>query len=1055
MNICFVNHITELGGGEIWALNTARWLRRHGHEAAFICPHQSPLHAAVQDAGFPLYSYKFGLGSPFYEPMARFLERRRTDVLYCTVIGHYWEAKVLSDVVDQVNRGRSSRRLALILKTGLPPLPAVTPEFYGAGVSPAIRRLHVVSESVRRQFLDWAPGMDPAYIETFHEGVDLERYRHDNGHREAARREWRLEPDMTAVSCLARLTPAKGQDNLLLAAAEVLKQHPKTQFLFAGEGDDRQRLEQLAAQLNLNGGVRFLGKVEQVESLLAATDIVCHPSLTDGIPNSLVEAMAMAKPVIASRVGGIPELLDEGRLGVLVPPHDVRALADQLAAMIGNRERAASFGEPGRAHVEQAFDAHRNTALWLNRLTGEQALLDRAPAARPFEFTSAPDPVPVLFLMQSIRTGGEETELGVLARRLDRNRFKLLAASCCAVDEPALVLRKLRDQGIAVDTSCHGLDQLEQKLGRLIQLIRREGVRVIVACQDTWIAYCIMHNLGADECRLIEHGGIVSEAARIPKDKTARYLGVSRAVAEAGAALMPDPAKARYVPSMVDTGLYEGLDRAGLRREYGIEERDCVVVFLGRLDPKKGLQHFIAAAAQILPERPEARFLIAGPPDAFQPEWAERMKAAAAPLAASRRFAFLGAVEEPERLLTACDILVLPSQGEGMSHVVSEAGAAGLAVVAFDDGAAADQLERGAGGRLIAPDRPDLLAPAIRELIDDAPLRRALGLRLREKVRREYGAESVVRVWEEVLSEVAAETPARRRVPAVISRDEELPFPGEIQIQTNTACNAACIMCPYPETSKELPNGRMSEDLYRRILDECARENAVWRLEPFLMNEPFTDTRMVEWIAMAKQAVPKAAVTVTTNGALLTPAVADRLILSGLDAIWFSFNGATRETYEKIMGVSFEKVSANIDYLLAVKPESLRVFTNMIETVVMAPEIEENIRRWHSRGVGSGTSQLVNRAGNVKNFVDLNYRPVNSEPVRICDLLFHKMYILYNGDAVLCCMDWRRTVVMGNVQRQSIREIWHGEKYRSYRRAHIEGRGKEMKLCGDCSYICN
>ena len=99
----------------------------------------------------------------------------------------------------------------------------------------------------------------------------------------------------------------------------------------------------------------------------------------------------------------------------------------------------------------------------------------------------------------------------------------------------------------------------------------------------------------------------------------------------------------------------------------------------------------------------------------------------------------------------------------------------------------------------------------------------------------------------------------------------------------------------------------------------------------------------------------------TTNGSLVRPEVTDRLVHSGLDAIWFSFNGATRETFERIMGVSYDRVVANIDYLLSVRPPSLRVFTNMIETKIMAPEVEENIRRWHARGVGSGTSVLVNR----------------------------------------------------------------------------------------------
>ena len=131
---------------------------------------------------------------------------------------------------------------------------------------------------------------------------------------------------------------------------------------------------------------------------------------------------------------------------------------------------------------------------------------------------------------------------------------------------------------------------------------------------------------------------------------------------------------------------------------------------------------------------------------------------------------------------------------------------------------------------------------------------------------------------------------------------------------------------------------------------------------------------MVDWIALAKRRVPHAMVTVTTNGSLLTPKVTDRLVQSGLDGIWFSFNGATKETYEQIMGLSFDLVKRNMDYLLDHKPESLRVFTNMIETEPMRGEIEENIRYWQSRGVQSGSSPLVNRAGNVGNFVELNYK---------------------------------------------------------------------------------
>jgi len=396
-------------------------------------------------------------------------------------------------------------------------------------------------------------------------------------------------------------------------------------------------------------------------------------------------------------------------------------------------------------------------------------------------------------------------------------------------------------------------------------------------------------------------------------------------------------------------------------------------------------------------------------------------------------------------------MLVLAGTGEGMSHVINEAGAAGLAVVAVDDGAAREQLADGAAGVLVPPRRPDLLAGAVARLAGDPALRVAYGQRLRDRVARRYGTRRIVPRWERLLADVAPPAlDAHGRLMA--SLDRPLDFPSEIQIQTVTTCNAACVMCPYPTVSREFAHERMDEALFDRMLDECAQEPGLRRIEPFLMNEAFTDNRIVDWIAKAKQRVPHAMVTVTTNGAPLIPKVTDRLVQSGLDAIWFSFNGATPATYETIMGIPFARVKANIDYLLSVRPPTLQVFVNMIETTLMAPEIAENIRYWESRGVRAGTSMLVNRAGNVENYDALRYAPQAAQPVRTCELVFYKMYIRASGDVVLCCMDWRRQSVIGNVRQQRLREIWNGDAYRRIRQLHVQGRDREIALCRECSY---
>src|SRR4029077_2221945 len=111
--------------------------------------------------------------------------------------------------------------------------------------------------------------------------------------------------------------------------------------------------------------------------------------------------------------------------------------------------------------------------------------------------------------------------------------------------------------------------------------------------------------------------------------------------------------------------------------------------------------------------------------------------------------------------------------------------------------------------------------------------------------------------WEEILTETIAELPEIAGPNAhILTPDHAPPFPREIQIQTNTFCNATCVMCPYPKVSKEVTNGKMSEELYTEILAQCAHEPGVGRIEPFLMNEPFTDKRLVDFIAQAKRTVP-------------------------------------------------------------------------------------------------------------------------------------------------------------------------------------------------------
>ena len=216
------------------------------------------------------------------------------------------------------------------------------------------------------------------------EGVDLTRFDGADASDRAARRR-RLDEhgirdvddDTRIITCVARLHPLKGLDNLLLAAREVLASRPaacrragganwfsgRTVLLekYRASGAaatcglcsparaaNSQRLQTMSRELKIDDRVHFLGHVQDVPGLLAASDLFCYPSLADGLPNAVVEAMAMGLPVIASAVGGVPELIADGENGLLVAPQDVRQLTRSIARLLDDEALAARLGAQRR-----------------------------------------------------------------------------------------------------------------------------------------------------------------------------------------------------------------------------------------------------------------------------------------------------------------------------------------------------------------------------------------------------------------------------------------------------------------------------------------------------------------------------------------------------------------------------------------------------------------------------------------------------------------------------------------------------------------------------------
>lgn len=172
--------------------------------------------------------------------------------------------------------------------------------------------------------------------------------------RDAVRGELRLADELAGIIA-ARLDPLKGHADLMHSMQLLPPGTPPIVLLIAGEGSERERLEAMARELGLTPHVRFLGYRTDVMDLLRAADFFVLPSLLEGMPLSVLEAMSYGLPVIATTVGGVPEVVTDGESGVLVPPGDPAALSSAMARLAGDRALRQRLGEAGRRRVLEDF----------------------------------------------------------------------------------------------------------------------------------------------------------------------------------------------------------------------------------------------------------------------------------------------------------------------------------------------------------------------------------------------------------------------------------------------------------------------------------------------------------------------------------------------------------------------------------------------------------------------------------------------------------------------------------------------------------------------------
>jgi glycosyltransferase involved in cell wall biosynthesis len=197
-------------------------------------------------------------------------------------------------------------------------------------------------------------GRTGAPIRRIYNGVDLSRYDHTEPCCTLPE-EYGMEPGSQIVGVVARLEPEKGHPTLLEAWPAVLRSVPDAYLLIVGEGSRRAALETLARQLRIAHRVVFTGRRDDVPSVTAALDVAVLPSYREAQGLSILEALALSRPVVASNVGGIPEMITDGVNGLLVPPHDADALAAAIVRLLTDHPFADTLGRAGHDMVHDRF----------------------------------------------------------------------------------------------------------------------------------------------------------------------------------------------------------------------------------------------------------------------------------------------------------------------------------------------------------------------------------------------------------------------------------------------------------------------------------------------------------------------------------------------------------------------------------------------------------------------------------------------------------------------------------------------------------------------------
>jgi glycosyltransferase involved in cell wall biosynthesis len=335
-------------GGQNQALLTVLGLRALGHRATLVCHPEGELRRRASEGGDLLtIAPRTEMDFAAAWRLSRIIRQERPDVVHA----HDPHGVAMASVALSAGRFAraplfvASRRVDFRLRRNAFSRWKYRQVDAFLCASDAIRQLLVVD------------GVEPRRAITVHEGIDIEHV--DAAPPADVHSQFWLPHEAPIVGNVGALVPHKGQRYLIDAAALVVPRVPDARFLILGEGELRPAFEQTIRRYGLEKHVLLPGFRPDVLSLLKGVDVFVMSSVMEGLGTSVLDAMACRKPVVATRAGGIPEVVEDGRTGILVPVRDADEIAHAIVTLLERPELRDTLGQSGRVRVEQRFSADR------------------------------------------------------------------------------------------------------------------------------------------------------------------------------------------------------------------------------------------------------------------------------------------------------------------------------------------------------------------------------------------------------------------------------------------------------------------------------------------------------------------------------------------------------------------------------------------------------------------------------------------------------------------------------------------------------------------------